>query len=282
MPNIAYVNGRYQHMHQARIMVEDRGYQFADGVYEVCAVRAGRAREVAAHLSRLHRSCAALSLPLPMSDTILAHIMDEVIRRNRVYDGVIYLQLTRGVAPREHIYRHTLSPVLTIVAREQNPKMRTQLHSQGIKVITMADIRWGRVDIKSTALLPNVLARQSAFEQGANEAWLVDAAGRITEGAATNAWIVDKQNCLRTRAVDNILAGITRETLFKLASEQGLKILEKPFTPDEAKAARECFATASTLTILPVVKLDDVQIGNGKPGPVSKKLYALYEKAVLS
>lgn len=274
MPDIAYIDGCYRSTHLPSIMLNDRGYQFADGIYEVCSVRAKRACDLTAHLARLHRSAAALSIaPLP-ADRVLSHIISEVIDLNRVSEGQVYIQVTRGVAPRDHIYRDTdAAPVLVVTAQRQSRHERARVHSNGIKVISMPDIRWGRVDIKSIALLPNIMARQTAYEAGAQEAWLVDAEGFITEGAATNAWIVDANGYLRTRPLSSqILGGVTRSTLIELIKSERIDFIEEAFTLEDAKNARECFSSATTMTLIPVVAIDTTIIGDGTPGPISKKL----------
>ncbi|MBL6761896.1 MAG: D-amino-acid transaminase [PS1 clade bacterium] len=278
MSRIAYIDGVYQPMDLPGILVEDRGYQFADGVYEVCAIRNGKLLDETRHLDRLDYSLQALNIPMPMSRAALKQVMRETLRRNRVSDGILYMQVSRGVAPREHMYDADLKPVLVITARPIAAERRAQIMRKGISAISVPDQRWARCDIKSISLLPNVLARQSARNAKVQEAWQIDGQGMVTEGAATNAWIVDAKGVLRTRPADHeILNGIVRQVLLDCVAELGLKFAEKPFSLSEALAAKECFSTASTMSVFPVVKLDGQKIGSGKPGPVAKALSVAYD-----
>jgi len=278
MSRIAYIDGVYQPMNLPGILVEDRGYQFADGVYEVCAIRNGKLLDETRHLDRLDYSLQALNIPMPMSRAALKQVMRETLRRNRVSDGILYMQVSRGVAPREHMYDADLKPVLVITARPIAAERRAQIMRKGISAISVPDQRWARCDIKSISLLPNVLARQSARNAKVQEAWQIDGRGMVTEGAATNAWIVDAKGVLRTRPADHeILNGIVRQVLLDCVAELGLKFAEKPFSLSEALAAKECFSTASTMSVFPVVKLDGQKIGSGKPGPVAKALSVAYD-----
>lgn len=278
MSRIAYIDGVYQPMNLPGILVEDRGYQFADGVYEVCAIRNGKLLDETRHLDRLDYSLQALNIPMPMSRAALEQVMRETLRRNRVSDGILYMQVSRGVAPREHMYDADLKPVLVITARPIAAERRAQIMRKGISAISVPDQRWARCDIKSISLLPNVLARQSARNAKVQEAWQIDGQGMVTEGAATNAWIVDAKGVLRTRPADHeILNGIVRQVLLDCVAELGLKFAEKPFSLSEALAAKECFSTASTMSVFPVVKLDGQKIGSGKPGPVAKALSVAYD-----
>ena len=278
MARIAYIDGQYQPAGYPAIMVEDRGYQFADGVYEVFAIRQGHLLDEDLHLARLQNSFAEMDIPEPASMASMKLVMRELMRRNRVREGVVYLQVTRGVARREHIYRTRLRPVLVMTVTATNPAARAKVRREGISVISVPDQRWARCDIKSISLLPNVLARQSAYTSGAGEAWQVDAAGFVTEGAATNAFIVDREGCLRTRLADNgILNGIVRQVLIDIAYQLNYEIKEVAFTLEEAKDAQECFSTASTLAVFPVVSIDGCVIGEGKPGPVASALAERYD-----
>jgi D-alanine transaminase len=277
MSRIAYVNGRYVLHRDARVHVEDRGYQFADGVYEVIAVSHGRLIDEAAHLERMGRSLAELAMGWPMSREPLRVVMREMIRRNRLTAlGSIYMQVTRGVAPRNHAFPSGARPVLVMTARIL-PAFDPHAANRGVRVITLADIRWKRPDIKSVSLLPNVLAKQQAIEAGAYEAWMMDDEGMITEGTASNAWIVTRDGELVTRAADrSILSGITRGAVLRLAREQGLRVVERPFSLEEARAATEAFLTSTTSWVKPVVQIDDVAIGAGAVGPLTSRLLALY------
>jgi D-alanine transaminase len=260
-------------------MVEDRGYQFSDGVYEVFAIRNGALLDEGAHLDRLDYSLDALRIAAPMSRGALQIVMREVVRRNRVRNGILYVQVSRGVAPREHSYGADVQPVLTVTARATDPSRRQHIRAHGIEVISVPDQRWARCDIKSISLLPNVLARQAARDAKVQEAWQIDESGLVTEGGATNAWIVDAKGRLRTRPADHdILNGIIRQVLIKLAPQLDIELCEEAFSLDEAIAAKECFSTASTMAVFPVVSIDGRKIGNGKPGPVALALADAYDR----
>ncbi len=278
MPRIAYVNGRYLPHNDAAVHIEDRGYQFADGIYEVCAVFDGVLLDRAGHDARLTRSLAALDIDLPVGGRALSHIMMEVARRNYLSNGVIYVQVTRGVAARNHVFpQKPVRPSLIVTARPLNFQLANERAEKGMTVISHRDERWARCDVKSIALLPNVLARQAAVAKGAGEAWLVDEDGFVTEGAASTAWIVDQDGTLITRPLSqDILPGITRETLFKVAAKEGIKVEERAFTIAEAQSAREAFVSAATAFVQPVTAIDDVQIGNGAPGSIALGLRAAY------
>jgi D-alanine transaminase len=278
MGRFAYVNGRFVRHGEAFVHIEDRGYQLADGVYEVWAVMGGRLADAEGHFARLERSLGELRIPMPMGRRALGVVLHEAIRRNRVREGLVYLQVTRGVAPRDHAFpTRPVKPSVVIVAKATDARAADAKAAQGIGVITTPETRWARCDIKSVALLPNVLAKQTARERGAGEAWFVDELGLVTEGASSNAWIVDKSGVLRTRDLNaNILRGITRRSLLDLIAEQGLQYAEAPFTPDEAKAAKEAFITGAGTLVMPVVRIDGVQIGDGRPGPVASRLRTLY------
>lgn len=279
MSRIAYIDGSYQPLNMPGIMVEDRGYQFADGVYEVCAVRGGRLLDEDMHLDRLDYSLGQLEIDAPMTRAALRLVMRETLRRNHIRNGILYMQISRGVAPRDHMYDKGLRPILVMTARPLNPQKRTIIMEQGIDVISVPDQRWARCDIKSISLLPNVLARQTARNAQMQEAWQLDEAGMVTEGAATNAWIVDQDNCLRTRPADNhILNGIVRQVILNCATDAGLTVKEEAFSLDEAKAAKECFSTASTISVFPVVSIDGTKIGDGKPGDIATRLSAAYDR----
>jgi D-alanine transaminase len=273
---IAYVAGQYLPHRQAAVHIEDRGYQFGDGVYEVIAVIDGRLVDEERHLRRLNRSLTELRINPPMCNAALKIVMREVVRRNGVESGIVYLQITRGVAPREHAFPKSAKPVLVITSRRTRaPDPR--LGRAGIAVITIPDIRWQRCDIKSIALLPNVLGKQQAREAGAYEAWQVDREGYITEGTSTNAWIVTEDGAVVTRAADHaILNGVTRLAVLDIIHREGYRLVERPFSVAEAKAAREAFLTSTTADLLPVVRLDGAPVADGKPGPLSRKLREAY------
>ncbi len=274
MSRIAYVNGRYRPHAQATVHIEDRGYQFADGVYEVCEVARGYIIDMTRHLDRLGRSLSELQIVWPVERDALTAIMREVVRRNRVHDGLVYIQVSRGVARRDHVFPVSpVKPSLVVTSRASDPQAARAKAGEGIAVITVPENRWERVDIKSVGLLPNVLAKQKARESGAGEAWFIDHDGIVKEGAATNAWIVTKDGILVTRPADfGILRGITRTTVMDIAREQGLSVEERGFSVEEAKQAREAFITAATTLVMPVVRIDDAPVANGHPGGVALAL----------
>jgi D-alanine transaminase len=273
---VAYVNGRYLPYAQAAVHVEDRGYQFADGVYEVCEVREGRLIDEVRHGGRLARSLGELRIAMPVSPLALGAILREVIRLNRVRDGLVYLQITRGVAPRDHGFpAGTVRPGLVVTAHSLEPRPRRQRAEEGIAVITVPENRWERVDIKTVGLLPNVLAKQAARDAGAYEAWFVDRDGRVTEGSSTNAWIVTADGLLVTRhAGRGILRGIARTVVLDATAAEAVRLEERPFTVAEALRAREAFITSATAIVTPVVRLDGKPVGDGKPGEVVRRLQA--------
>ncbi|MHA6641853.1 D-amino-acid transaminase [Mesorhizobium sp. A623] len=274
MPRIAYVNGRYVAHADAAVHIEDRGYQFGDGVYEVCEISRGFIIDMTRHLDRLNRSLSELAIEWPMARAALVVVMREVIRRNRVENGLVYLQVTRGVASRDHFFPSPdIRSALVVTARKIDPASYVRKAEAGLKVITVPENRWDRVDIKSVGLLPNVLAKQQAKEAGAYEAWFVDKQGMVTEGASTNAWIVTRDGTLVTRPAEHgILRGITRTTLFDVAAKLGLKIEERGFTVAEAKAAREVFISSATTLAMPIVAIDGDPVANGHPGSITHSL----------
>ncbi|MDX2277148.1 MAG: D-amino-acid transaminase [Hyphomonadaceae bacterium] len=276
--SIAYVNGAYVPLGEAGVHIEDRGFQFGDAIYEVWGVRSGRLFDTDGHLARLHRSLNELRIRAPMTDSALMAVVRETQRRNRVRDGLIYLQISRGAAPRDHVFPPAhVQPTLVITAKRMNPAVLDARARYGVKVITVPEVRWARRDIKSVNLLPNVLARQQASEVGAFEAWFVEADGSVTEGTSSNAWIVDAEGCIRTRALSNqILHGVTRAALMRIAAERQMRLAEAPFSVAEAKAAREAFISSATNPAVAVVSIDGVPIGDGRPGPVAQALRAAY------
>jgi D-alanine transaminase len=274
MSRIAYVNGHYLPLAAACVNVEDRGYQFSDGVYEVCEVRDGRLIDERRHVERLRRSLSELRIAMPMSDAALGVVLRETIRRNRVRWGIVYVQVTRGVARRDHAFPPPgTAPGVVVTARNLDLAAAEKMAAGGVAVISVPDNRWERVDIKSVSLLPNVLAKQAAREQGAREAWFVDRQGRVTEGSSSNAWIVTRERQLVTRHVDHaILKGITRSVVLDILKEHGLKLEERAFTLEEAYAAREAFLTSASQIVMPVVRIDGRPVGNGAPGLVATAL----------
>lgn len=279
MSRIAYVNGRYVRHAEASVHIEDRGYQFSDGVYEVSGVRGGLLMDETYHLERLANSLQALQIEPPMAWGALRHVMREVVRRNAIINGMIYLQVTRGVARRDHPFPNPpVRPALVVTAKRLNAERIAQTIASGVGVITLPDQRWARRDIKSISLLANILAKQAARDAGAYEAWLVDPDGFVTEGSSTNAWIVDGEGRVITRPLSqDILPGVTRRVLLEAAKREGIEIIERAFTVEDARSACEAFISASTAIIIPVVRVDGVVIGNGVPGSVTMRLRAAYE-----
>jgi D-alanine transaminase len=278
MGRIAYVNGRFVPHGEASVHIEDRGYQFADAVYEVWAVFGGKLADAEGHFVRLERSLGELSMPLPMSRAALTLVLKEALRRNRVREALIYLQVGRGVAPRDHAFpKDPVRQSVVITVSSVDRTASEARAAKGVGVVTTPETRWGRCDIKTVGLLPNALAKQKAREAGAAEAWFVDELGFVTEGASSNAWIVDREGRLRTRDTNaNILRGITRRTLMEVIAGEGLQLDERPFTPDEARQAKEAFITGAGTLVLPVVSVDGKPVGEGTPGPVAMKLRRLY------
>jgi D-alanine transaminase len=274
MSRIAYVNGRYVPHRAAVVHIEDRGYQFADGVYEVCEVADARLVDERRHMERLQRSLKELRIEAPMTLPALSAVLHETVRRNRVTNGIVYLQITRGVARRDHAFPAAgTPPALVVTAKNLDPSRNARIAKEGMAVVTVPDNRWERVDIKSVSLLPNVLAKQAAREQGAREAWFVDAQGFVTEGSSSNAWIVTKERKLVTRPADQaILRGISRTVLLDAIRAEGLVLEERPFKVSEALAAEEAFVTSASQIVLPVVYIDGRPIGTGAPGPIVSAL----------
>lgn len=280
MPRIAYVNGQYLPLAHAAVHIEDRGYQFADGIYEVWSVARGKIADFDYHFERLGRSLRETRMDWPMPERVLRMVVKEVLRRNPMDNGLIYLQVTRGVAKRDHAFpAKGVAPSIVITARPTPRNTVDARVNAGIKVISYPDERWTRVDIKSISLLPNVLAIQAARDAGAFDAWLIDAEGFVTEGTRSNAWIVDRDGNLITRALGNdVLHGITRRVLMELCEKNGRTITERAFTIEEAQNAREAFMTSASSYVQPVTEIDGKVIGNGAPGSVSRELRELYMK----
>ena len=276
---IAYVNGRYLPHAQASVHIEDRGLQFGDAIYEVVGVVDGEFRDEEEHLDRLERSVREIRLAMPMSRAALKFVFREIARRNRLRNGLIYLQVTRGAFHRDHpIPNEAQKPTLILTAREMDRAAIELRKERGIKVITRPDERWARCDIKTTQLLANLLAKTDARKQGAYEAWLVDRDGFVTEGSSTNAWIVTAQGEIVTRDLSNaILPGVTRWVILEAAAAAQMKVVERRFTPEEAKQASEAFLSAATGAGIPIVAIDGVRIGNGTLGPVTRRVQEVYE-----
>jgi D-alanine transaminase len=281
MSRIAYVNGRYRPQREAAVNIEDRGYQFGDGVYEVVHVYGGRFVDEALHLDRLERSLREIEIPMPLARASLRRVLGEVMRRNRVREGLLYMQVTRGVARRDHAFPQPAPRPALVVTMRRLPPYPTDVEAWATAAITHPDERWARCDIKSVNLLPNVLAKQAARRAGAAEAILVDANGMVTEGASTSIWIVDREGRLRTRALSHeVLPGCTRAALIGLLGEAGIGWEEQSFSRAELVAAREIFLTSASSFVKPVVRLDGAPVGEGTVGPMTRRLFALFARHV--
>lgn len=278
MGRIAYVNGAYVRHADAAVHIEDRGYQLADAVYEVWSMSDGRLCDPEGHFARLERSLGELSIDMPMSRAALTTVLKETVRRNRIRDGLVYLQVSRGVAPRDHAFPvEPVPPAVVVTVKRVDPVAAEARAAAGIGVVTTPENRWGRCDIKTVGLLPNVLAKQAAREAGAGEAWFIDPAGDVTEGASSNAWIVTADGVLVTRDTQaNILRGVTRATLLEVVRTENLRIEERAFSLAEARSAREAFITGAGALVMPVVSIDGQPVGEGRPGPVATRLRRLY------
>ena len=274
MSRIAFVNGRYLPLAHAGVSIEDRALTFGDGVYEVCEVRGGALIDEARHLARLAKSLHALRIAAPIGEAALRGILREIVRRNRVRDGLAYIQISRGVARRDHGFpAASVKPSLIVSAKSLDPAIGEANAARGVKVITLPEERWAHPHIKTLQLLPNVMAKQAAREAGAYEAWFVDAKGFITEGASTNAWIVTPGGALVTRQTDQgILSGVARATLSDVAGREGARLEERAFSLEEALGAREAFFSSATTIAMPVVAIDGKPIGEGRPGPLTMAL----------
>lgn len=278
MSRVAYVNGAYVPLTAARISIQDRGFQFADSIYEVWAVRGGRLYDAAEHMARLWRSLGELRIAKPMSEASLWAVLRETIRRNKVRDGIVYVQVSRGAASRDHVFPSpAVKPTIVVTAKNLDQRAIAKRAEAGVKVITLPETRWARRDIKSTNLLPNALARQQAKEEGAFEAWFVDADGFVTEGTSSNAFIVSADGVIVTRPLSNdLLHGVTRAALIRVAQERQMRVEERAFSVEEAKSAIEAFISAASNPAVPVIAIDGATIGGGSPGPVAKALRAFY------
>ena len=277
---VAYVNGVYLPHAHASVHIEDRGLQFSDAIYEVWGVAGGLLLDEDEHFDRLERSLRELGMAMPMSRKVFQFVLREVLRRNGVNNGLIYLQVTRGAVKRDHaIPKAQPRPSVILTARRIDPALNRKRRKEGVRAITRPDERWARCDIKSTSLLANILAKTAARDAGAFEAWLIGSDGLVTEGSSTSAWIVDAEGRLITRSLSSaILPGVTRRVMMQALAEAQLPVLERPFSLEEAKAAREAFITAASLGAVPVVAIDGEPVGNGRPGPVMARVQELYER----
>lgn len=276
MDQIAYVNGSFMPLADAKVSILDRGFLFADGIYEVAAVLDGKLIDNVSHLARLERSVGEISLALPETPSRIQEIQKELIARNRLVNGMVYLEVTRGAdTGRDFAFPKGVKPTL-IMFTSVKDIINAPSATSGIGVITVPDIRWARRDIKSVALLAQVLAKQAAAEAGAAEAWMVED-GRVTEGGSSSAFILMQDNVLVTR--DNssaILPGCTRKAVVALAEEHQLRVEERPFTVEEALAAKEAFITSASVFVQAVVSIDGKKVANGTPGPMTTRLRDIY------
>lgn len=282
MSRIAYVNGRYLPQPDASVNIEDRGYQFGDGIYEVVHLYRGRTVDEDRHLDRLERSLREIRLPMPMARDALRLVLREVARRNRVTEGLVYMQVTRGVARRDHAFPKVPVPPALVVTVKRIPPYPASIDNWGGTAITQPDQRWARCDIKTVNLLPNCLARQAAREQGAIEAVLFDPdTGMVTEGAATSFWIVDEHGVIRTPPLDHsILPGCTRAALLAELAEAGIAVEHRPFSLEEMRRAREAFLTSATSFVKPILRIDGAPVGDGAVGPVARRLFDIFARHV--
>jgi D-alanine transaminase len=275
MPRFAYVNGRFVPHPRAAIHIEDRGFQFADGVYEVVTVTGGHFVDEAGHLARLNYSLRELRIAPPLSEPVLKLLARSLVRRNGLRDGILYIQITRGQAPRD--FKCPGKADSSIVMTTRRMTLAGPAGEKGVAVVTVPDIRWGRRDIKSTGLLAQVLAKQEAAEAGGFEAWMIDGDGFVTEGASSNAWIVTRDGVLVTRQADHsVLHGVTGFSIEQLAAEQGFRVERRAFTREEAFQAREAFLSSATTFCMPIVRIDDRPVANGYPGEITRALRRAY------
>ncbi len=277
---VAYVNGRYLRHGDAGVHVEDRGLQLGDAVYEVCRIDNGHLLDEEEHLDRLERSLREIEMAMPMRRGALKLVMAEIVRRNGVRDGLLYLQVTRGALKRDHpIPANPPKPTLIVTARGMDEAALARRRAGGVAVFTCPDERWARCDVKTTQLLANLLAKTAARRAGAFEAWLVDDDGFVTEGASTTAWIVDRDGHVVTRDLSHaILPGVTRRVILEAAAEAQIPVVERRFTLAEALSAREAFMSSATGAAIPVISIDGTKVGDGVPGPMARRIGELYTK----
>ena len=275
MSRIVFVNGSFVPYEDATIPIMDRGFLFADGIYEVSAVLGGTLVDLEAHLARLDRSLREIRIPNPYDAAEWTRLCQELVRRNGLVEGLVYMQVTRGVAERDFAFPRDAAPTVVMFTQPKNIARSPQAET-GVAVITVPDLRWKRRDIKSVSLLPQVLAKQAAAEAGVAEAWMVED-GFITEGSSSTAFIITGDRRIVTRPLSNaVLPGITRQSVMRLAAEQGLALDERLFSVEEAHAATEAFLTSASMLVMPVTAIDGRPVGNGKPGPRSRRLRELY------
>ena len=275
MSRIVYVNGSFVPYEDAKIPIMDRGFLFADGIYEVSAVMGGKLVDNEAHLARLDRSLGEIRIKNPYATEKWIELQRELIQRNAVSEGLVYIEVTRGVAERDFAFPKDVEPTVVMFTQEKNMTSAPAAET-GVAVITVPDLRWKRRDIKSVALLAQVLAKQAAAEAGVAEAWMVED-GKVTEGGSSTSFIVTKDGTIVTRELSHaLLPGITRKTLIRLAEEAQIKVEERAFSVEEAQDAQEAFLTSATSLVMPIVKIDDKPVGSGKVGPIAKRMREIY------
>ncbi len=274
MARTVYVNGDYLPESEGKISIFDRGFLFADGVYEVTAVVNGKLVDYDPHMERLERSLRELSMGWPCTKDELKAMHLELVKRNDLKEGIIYMQVTRGAADRDFKFPKEAKPSLVAFTQEMS-LVDNKNAVTGVKVVTIPDLRWARRDIKTVMLLAPVLGKQEAYEKGAHEGWMVED-GFVTEGTSSNAYSVKDGKVITRNLSNSILAGCTRRSLFRLAKDKGIEIEERPFTADEAYAADEAFLTSASQFVMPIVEIDGHRIGGGQPGPVTRKLRELF------
>ena len=281
MPRTVYLNGDWLPETEAKVSIFDRGFLFADAIYEVTAVIGGRLIDYHGHAARLQRSMAELCIPCPLDPAALLAVHQDIVRRNDLQEGLIYLQISRGVADRDFAYPKGAEPTLVLFTQSkpvlENPRVVT-----GITIALLPDQRWARRDIKAVQLLPASMAKMEAVRRGADDAWFVED-GFITEGSAATAHIVTQDGTLVTRGLSSaLLHGITRASLLDIAHSEGIPVEERAFTPEEAKAAAEAFISSATNFVLPVTRIDDTPVADGRPGPISMRLRERYREVRLA
>jgi D-alanine transaminase len=278
MPNLSYVDGNYYNYADSKVHINDRGYHFGDAVYEVILFNEGVFYDFDAHINRLFNSLKSIEIEFSFTKKTIELIVKNLIRLNRVTFGSVYIQVSRGVAERNHTYDNLkVKPILTIITSKKHNT--TNAIIKGVKAVTIRDNRWSRPDIKTTQLLPNVLAKTIANKQGAYESIFIDDEGYVTEGSSSNIWIINNKNEIITRNIDGkILSGITRKTVAEFAKLNDLKVLEKKFSKEDMFKAKEVFLTSASSFVTPINEIDEVKVNNGNIGQLSVKLKKLYFK----
>ena len=278
MPNLSYIDGNYHNYYDSKIHINDRGYHFGDAVYEVILYNQGVFYDFDEHINRLFRSLHSIDIQFSITKKTIELIVKNLIRLNKISFGSVYIQVSRGIADRNHTFNNlNIKPILTIITSKKHNNINNDII--GVKAITVRDNRWARPDIKTTQLLPNVLAKTKANKQGAYESIFIDDEGYITEGSSSNIWIINKDNEIITRSIDGkILSGITRKTIAKFSKLNDLTVIENKFSKDEMLNAKEVFLTSASSFVTPITEIDNVKINEGVVGKMSIKLKTLYFK----